>query len=252
MVPPPPSRALARLQSQREASPLEECKIMSSPNVRTLVSLAALNRSTLREQLLDRLREGILDGTFPPGSRMAEVELSTQFGVSRGTVREALRTLQNSGLLEGRERNSLYVRRLSRRDIDELFQVRDALEGKAVELLLQLPSAQDVVDAMERQLPETTESMTYAQRFEIDLTFHQILVESTGNAMLLNMWSGIKDMMRIAALAWADETAASLMTVAHHQPIIDALRTGDALQVRKVLNSHMLAAAEKLGAKAED
>ncbi|WP_420174972.1 GntR family transcriptional regulator [Luteococcus sp. OSA5] len=215
------------------------------------MSLAALNRSTLREQLLDRLREGILDGTFPPGSRMAEVELSSQFGVSRGTVREALRILQNSGLLEGKERNSLYVRKLSKRDIEELFQVRDALEGRAVTLFLKRPDAQEIVSQMATQLPESGEGMSYAQRFEIDLDFHQILVASAGNTMLLNMWCGIKDLMRIAALAWVDEGAASLMTSAHHQPIIDALRTGDPDRVRPVLSEHMEAAAELLGTKAE-
>ena len=100
------------------------------------MSVAAVNRTTLREQVVDKLRTAILDGTFRPGDKMAEVELAAQFGVSRGTVREAMRTLQNSGLLQGSERTSLHVRRLSPQEIAELFDVRVALEGHAVTTIL--------------------------------------------------------------------------------------------------------------------
>lgn len=213
------------------------------------MSLGVVNRTTLREQVVDGLRAAILEGTFRPGDKMGEVELATQFGVSRGTVREALRTLHNSGLLEGSERNSLFVRRLSGRDINELFQVREALEGQAVAMILASPERDAVIDALERRLPESEPGMTYAERFEVDLGFHEELVRASGNAMLVSIWSGIKDLMRVTVMAAPDESGNALMTKAHHEPIIDAMRTGDPVRARAVLGDHMAAAAQVWSAK---
>lgn len=208
------------------------------------MNVAVVNRTTLREQVVDGLRAAILQGSFRPGEKMGEVELANQFGVSRGTVREALRTLHNSGLLEGSERNSLFVRRLTGRDITELFQVREALEGQAVTAILASPERDAIVDTLESRLPESLPGMTYAERFEVDLGFHEELVRASGNAMLVSIWSGIKDLMRVTVLADPDESGHALMTKAHHQPIVDAMRTGDPVQARSVLAQHMAAAAE--------
>jgi DNA-binding GntR family transcriptional regulator len=212
--------------------------------------MAIVNR-TLREQVLEQLRAAILDGTFAPGEKLAEVELAAQFGVSRGTVREALRTLHNSGLLEGSERSSLHVRRLTGPQTVELYDVRSALEGQAVATILASDDPAAVIDELEAQLPEATADMTYAERFERDLGFHEALCRLSGNATLLQMWTSIKDLMRISVLAAPDQGSSSLMSKSHHQPIIDAMRTGDPEKARGVLAAHMATAAEVWSQKAE-
>lgn len=216
------------------------------------MSLEAINRTTLREQVVTQLRTAILDGTFRPGDKMGEVELAAQFGVSRGTVREAMRTLQNSGLLQGSERNSLHVRRLTGREIRELFDLRVALEGHAVTAILASPNRDEVIDQLERQLPEAPPDLSYIEQFEIDLQFHEALCRAAGNGILLTMWTSIKDLMRVAVLTGPDETATRLMTKSHHQPIIDAMRTGDPEQAREALAQHMATAATVWGTKADD
>ena len=212
------------------------------------VAMAIVNR-TLREQVLEQLRAAILDGTFAPGEKLAEVELAAEFGVSRGTVREALRTLHNSGLLEGSERSSLHVRRLGARQIVELYDVRAGLEGQAMAAILGAEDAVAKIDELERLLPEARPGMTHAERFELDLGFHEALCRLSGNETLLHMWSSIKDLMRISVLA-PDDASSSLMTKGHHQPIIDAMRTGDVDRARAVLTSHMETAAEVWSRKA--
>lgn len=185
------------------------------------------------------------------GERLAEVELAAQFGVSRGTVREALRTLHNSGLLEGSERSSLHVRRLTGRQIVELYDVRAALEGQAVASILASDNAASIVDELERRLPEATPDMTYAERFELDLGFHEALCRLSGNDTLLRMWTSIKDLMRISVLAAPDQASSTLMAKSHHQPIIDAMRTGKVDRARAVLGAHMATAAEVWSQRAE-
>ena len=82
----------------------------------------------LRDQVRDELRRRIADGRLQPGSKMVERELAEEFGVSRVPVREALRTLETEGFVQVVPRKGVVVRHLSRRDVEELFDVREALE----------------------------------------------------------------------------------------------------------------------------
>lgn len=217
-----------------------------------MTGLGTVNRTTLREQVLAQLRESILDGTLPAGTKMAEVDLAAQFGVSRGTVREALRYLQQSGLLEGEERLSLRVRRLSPTEIVELFNVRAALEGQAMRDIINNPDRERIIGELEGRLPVVQAGMPYVQRFLIDLQFHEELCRLGGNSVLLTMWQSVKDLMRMAVItAPEDEESLQLMSPAHHRPIVDALRAGDPDRALTVIRDHMGGAAQSWAARAE-
>ncbi|WP_461004770.1 GntR family transcriptional regulator [Terrabacter terrigena] len=136
------------------------------------------------------------------------------------------------------------VRRLTPREVIELYEVRAALEGQAVAAVLRSDDAEAKVDELELMLPEAGAGMTYAERFELDLGFHEALCRLSGNETLLAMWTSIKDLMRISLLTAPDQASGSLMAKSHHQPIIDVMRTGDANRARAVLSAHMETAAE--------
>ena len=102
---------------------------MASP----LSSLGSISTQTRRELILDRLRTAISSGELAPGTHLAEIELSEALGVSRGTLREALRHLQQDGLLTSDSRGRLSVRVVSEKEVEEIFDVRCALEGMAFE-----------------------------------------------------------------------------------------------------------------------
>src|SRR3954447_17031827 len=101
--------------------------------------LASLDRSTLRERALGALRAAILSGQYRPGDHLGEVELAGSLGVSRGTVREALRHLQQEGLVTAGARGMLRVNSLTAAEVRELFQVRAALEALAVRQIIASP-----------------------------------------------------------------------------------------------------------------
>ncbi len=216
-----------------------------------MAGLGTVNRTTLREQVLAQLRESILDGTLAAGTKMAEVDLAAQFGVSRGTVREALRYLQQSGLLEGEERLSLRVRRLSPVEIVELFNVRAALEGQAMRDIINNPDRERLIAQLETRLPEAPANTPYAQRFLIDLQFHEELCRLGGNSVLVTMWQSVKDLMRMAVISPEDDVSTQLMSPAHHRPILDALRAGDPDRALTVIREHMGAAAQSWAGRAE-
>src|SRR5918912_2473787 len=107
--------------------------------------LPSLDRSTLREKALDALRAAITSGQYRPGDHLGEVELAGHLGVSRGTVREAMRPLQQEGLVTAGARGMLRVRSHTAAEVRELFEVRAALEGLAVRLLIASPQREALV-----------------------------------------------------------------------------------------------------------
>ena len=93
--------------------------------------LVGLTKINLREQALASLRTAITSGQLPPQTPMVETELSERLQISRGTLREAMRQLQQEGLVISGPRGRLYVRHLGPKEIGDIFAVRAALEAMA-------------------------------------------------------------------------------------------------------------------------
>ena len=207
------------------------------------MALASVNRSTLREKTLGSIREAILTGTLRPGSILRETELADSLGVSRGTVREALRSLQQNKLVVGEERASLRVNQLSPEEVVNLFQVRAALEGLAVQLMMSRPDAKECIDFLEKQLPPEDGCAHSWDCLEADLLFHESLIDSAQNPLLLDMWLSAKDMMWLVVLGANDSAPNDLTARAYHQPIIDAIKKGDSELAVAALTDHMQTAS---------
>src|SRR6476659_2350299 len=141
-------------------------------------SIGAIGLQTRRELILDRLREAISSGQRSAGTHLAEVELSAALGVSRGTLREALRHLQQEGLLTADSRGRLSVRVVTEREVEEIFSVRDALESLALRQICQLADRSAIVDDLRQKL----EALRAAEGFftaqlDADLAFHARMCE---------------------------------------------------------------------------
>src|SRR6476619_3937080 len=136
--------------------------------------LNSLDRTTLRERALEALRSAITSGQYRPGDHLGEVELAGHLGVSRGTVREALRHLQQEGLVTVGARNMLRVSTISAKEVRELFRVRAALEGLAVAELIASPRRDAAVETLRTALGRLaeTDGADFAERLSADLGFH--------------------------------------------------------------------------------
>ena len=126
-------------------------------------SLGSIERVTRRELILDRLRSAVSTGELAPGTHLAETELSASLGVSRGTLREALRHLEEEGLLSKDSRGRLSVRVVTPAEVREIFDVRFALESAAAEIVCQ----RDDLDAVVPQLREALARMEESERGSI-------------------------------------------------------------------------------------
>lgn len=211
----------------------------------SLEPLASLDRSTLRERALESLRAAIVSGQYRPGDHLSEVDLASSLGVSRGTVREALRHLQQEGLVTAGARGMLRVSSLTPTEVRELFQVRAALEGMAVRHIISSPRRKAAVVALRSALDHLTdEGDDFPARIQADLAFHLQLCREAGNSMLVEAWQHLEGRMRVAILNGA-KWQAPMMARDRHAPIVDAIEDADVAAALAVVDEHMASAAER-------
>jgi DNA-binding GntR family transcriptional regulator len=212
-----------------------------------------LDRSTLRERALESLRSAVTSGVYRPGDHLGEVELAGRLGVSRGTVREALRHLQQEGLVTAGARGMLRVHTHSPTEVRELYQVRAALEGLAVTLL----TASQKRDAAVALLREAVSKLDdphpdLSAHIDADLAFHLLLCRLSGNSVLVDAWRHLEGRVRITILSDGDEQHHQIMSTSHHAPIVDAIEAGDAYRAFAVVQQHMAIAADRLAHSNDD
>ena len=140
----------------------------------------------LGEIVGQQIRNCILSGEFLPGSRLVERDLAAVFGVSRSPVREALRLLDKEGLVEKLPTRGIVVKELNRREVEEIFDIREALEGMASRL-----AAQRVADGASSNLPTmVAESRAALLAHDLDAVrranwgFHDEIIAFSGNETL--------------------------------------------------------------------
>lgn len=211
-------------------------------------ALAGLAKVNLREQALSALRSAITSGNLPPGTHLVETELSEQLQISRGTLREAMRQLQQEGLVAAGARGRLSVRSLDTTEIQDIFSVRAALESLAARTLSAANNRDAAVGALREaaKAMEAAENGTLDERIEADLNFHRTLCALTGNAMLLHSWLALEGNIRMSIMWAGKERASGNMRVDRHNALVDVIETGDSAAASDAIFNHMDEAAANL------
>jgi DNA-binding GntR family transcriptional regulator len=212
-------------------------------------SLVGLTKTNLREQALASLRTAITSGQLPPQTPMVETELSEQLRISRGTLREAMRQLQQEGLLVVAARGRLYVRSLGPKEIEDIFAVRSALESLAASTLASRDDRAVAVDRLRGLLDLMAQAVSnedLERRIEADLDFHRTLCQLTGNEMLLHTWQSLEGSIRMSIMYAGRAPALGNMDVDRHSVIVDAIASGDAAAAFVAVEEHLGWAAANL------
>jgi DNA-binding GntR family transcriptional regulator len=195
-------------------------------------------RRALRHDVRDGIVRSILDGEYRPGDRLIEMQIARAYGTSQGPVREALRELEMLGFVRSEMHRGTYVRDPWHLGMRELFQVRGALEEFAARLATprlceDVTALQAEVDAM-RDAAVRSDNRAAVEHSE---RFHRHIVLASENQLLHTMWS---------SLCISDHTALTMVTLTpdlavladSHQPIVDAIATGDADLASEVSRRH--------------
>jgi DNA-binding GntR family transcriptional regulator len=185
-------------------------------------------RPNLADDIATELREQIVGGSLPPGTRLLELRLAERFGTSQGPVREALRLLERDGLVTHVRRRGVYVRELSVTDLDEIYSLRAALEAFAARR-----AALRITPAGLRTLERLLERMAKAATGElkrgirIAIEFHEQIAVIAGHERLLQTWRSIMAQTSQYAQLAGSQAPDVAPDVDAHRRLLEAITSGD-------------------------
>jgi DNA-binding GntR family transcriptional regulator len=208
---------------------------------------------TNAQRAYDHIRERILAGDFQPGKVISEAALAKELGVSRTPVGEALRELASAGLVEQVPRYGTIVRSITRVEIVELYELREALESYAVALAAQRVTAEDLErlaklytrqESFLMHLRESGEERldlhALREYLAVDMAFHTLLIHAAGNQRIARL---IRDSHVMTVLFGTQRVIHNESLVAevcqYHAQILAAMRAGDAETGRRVAAEHI-------------
>lgn len=224
-----------------------------------LANLPPVERRVLRHEVLLGLRNGILAGEIAPGTRLLEVPLAAELGVSRGPVREALRQLEQEGLVEFFPHRGAVVVGVAEVEVDTIYGIRALLEGRAFARACRIATEEDLEGLAEtvEQMVSASEAGDIATVTELDLTFHGRVVELSGFQYLRRLWTSIDGVVRSRTFDTAERPELSDPARARdwligpsleHRELVDALRKRRPAAAARAATAHVTRGLERLRA----
>jgi len=203
------------------------------------------------------IRDRIISGELPPGYLLKEVALAEHMKLSRTPIREALRRLSESGLVEIQPNRGARVVGWSQTQMLDTYEVRAILESHAAKLAAKSISNSDIellenlVEDMERLITSEKEE-DILELANINQLFHHTVLQASGNNQLIGL---VRSLSQVAMLV-RDRAQLGIefrkQTNHQHRDILAALRTGDAAWAKVAMESHILAASNAATAKSAD
>ncbi|HNT43994.1 MAG TPA: GntR family transcriptional regulator [Syntrophorhabdaceae bacterium] len=192
----------------------------------------------------DYLKQAIVKGDIPPGQRLIENQLSAQMEVSRVPVREAVKKLEQEGLVERSGVRGFVVKGLNREEIEETLGIRALLESYAAYL-----ATEHITEAILKKLEDSIRA--YRKAFEkkgnntdklmrLNTQFHEIIYEAAGSGKLYSLINSFRDAIhryRRPLLACEDYARVSLRD---HEEMVKAMRKKDKKRVEALVRKHIL------------
>lgn len=221
-------------------------------------------KPTQREIAYRHIRRKLIDGTLPGGARLSPVALASEIGVSHTPVREAIGQLESEGLVVCSAHRGAFVKKLSRRDLVEVIDIRTTLECHAAAEAARRINADQLreLDGRWQELCQVMAALVDADGPELadraaawslaDLQFHMVLFRAAGNRLAMRVIEDnrIMTMMFGHRVDWpkvlADRTLDQQLNFRVHKDIYDAIRRRDPKAARRAMAAHMRRARKNL------
>jgi len=201
--------------------------------------LEILKSQSLTTLLKAEIERMILDGSFAAGERINENALAARFGVSRGPVREACRALAELGFVELIPNRGVFIRRIDRREAEQLYDVRAGLTGLAGRLLAkvvtesQLATLDSLLDGMD------TTGLPLDDYYPLNLQFHDCMVEFTGNERLISAYRQLVKELHLFRARGLVQGGGLAVSNAEHRDMMEAIRARDPVRAFEIAYRHV-------------
>ena len=200
------------------------------------------DKYSLRGKVYDRIREDILNGVYKEHEELKEATLGEKMGVSRTPVREALRQLELEGLVEIIPNKGARVTGITKKDIDDIYQIRYLLEGLSARWATEHVT-EEQLEKMEETLYLTefhAKKGNFAQGYEHDSQFHELMYEASGSKMLNHILSDFHMYVtRIRKTSLATDNRSKNSTE-EHRAILEAIKERNADKAEECAHNHVM------------
>jgi GntR family transcriptional repressor for pyruvate dehydrogenase complex len=232
------------------------------PSARVTALIAPIKKTRIPEEIADRIRLLILDGTLPAGRPLpSERILARRFGVSRGSIRDGLRMLEMIGLLETRHGQGTFPQELTvdrlvaplasvltyRRDLqDELLDVRRMFEPAVARVAATRVTDEDLAD-LQRVLETQRRKLKTGQSAIIeDTAFHAVLARATRNRVVVRIMETLNDLLVESRKLTLRQSGRPARSIKGHEAVVAALRRRDAEGAARAMRAHINEIADLL------
>lgn len=204
-------------------------------------------RRGLADEVADRVREAIFDGTYPPGAQLRESELSGALEVSRGPVREALIRLEGEGLVRSAWHRGATVIDLTSDDVTELDSLRDALEHLAVQRVTERAGDKDLA-VIERAADRMERAEDAYDLVALDLAFHDQVYAAARHRRLQEAWGAIRQQVRLFLVTRVRASSLDYLerVPGEHRELAEVLRSRDTAASLALFAAHRRRALDVL------
>ena len=195
----------------------------------------------LREIVYEELRNLILTGKIKPGTRMMEIELAEDMGVSRTPIREAIRKLEKEGLVVIEPRKGAYASEVSVKDMEDILEVRANLEGLAAYLAAEriTEAEKKALEEVKIKFREAVNEGNMADMISYDTRFHHMIVEASRNNHLIHMVEQLQELvLRFRYIYYKDFKRAEDM-IPEHKQIFEEIASGNGANARFEAFNHI-------------
>ncbi|AHM56568.1 hypothetical protein EAL2_c12730 [Peptoclostridium acidaminophilum DSM 3953] len=199
------------------------------------------NKSSLSSKIFNVLRDNILEGKYAHDEKLIEVKLAQELGVSRTPVREALKQLELEGLVENIPNKGVVVKGISKQDISDIYAIRLAIEGIAVEWAMERMSDEDVEKL--KEIYELMEFYTlkkdYLKISELNTQFHEVIYKATKSRYLEQVLKDFQYYIKTTRNKSLRTPGRLESALEEHREILDAFIARDPQKARAVLENHI-------------
>lgn len=212
---------------------------------------ASAKTQTLADDVFSQMRDAIVRGDLAPGAKINEPQLATQYGISRGPLREAIRRLEGAKLVEIKPNAGAKVISLNKSQAIEIYEIRESLESLACRLAAEKASTEDccklrdLLTAHEAQI-QSEDGRLYYQKAG-DLDFHYQIVNLSGNRRLFDLLCGeLYHLLRLCRVKTSSQPSRPERAFKEHHHIVDAIEQGDGELAEILMRRHISNAKEML------
>lgn len=220
----------------------------------SLTAAIPIQRRTLHDELVDRLRHMIVEGDLKPGEKLSEKDLSEFFGVSRTPLREALKVLGKEGLVSLVPNRGATVSKLTIADLEEAFPIMGALESVSGELACAHITDAEIakLERLHNEMVDKYKTGDLKNYFKLNENIHSLILDAARNPTLSEMQRSLSGRIRRARYMANMSAERWARAVAEHEAILAALKERDGEKLGTILKDHLANKLESVRAELVD